>query len=170
MHQILEWITRNCNHLYKPLAGGSAEFLSHICFLIFFHFCVCLVFYIYIYIYMQFYWFFFKNLFLSFILSLMVVFHLQLLHNTGYIPSVVQYILEPVVFLFFFLLVRANYFTTLQWVLSYIDMNQPWSSMYSPSRSPLSPPPPPDSSGSFQCTRPEHLSHASNLGWWSVSL
>ena len=25
-------------------------------------------------------------------------------------------------------------------------------------------------SGSSQCTRPEHLSHASNLGWWSVSL
>ena len=27
----------------------------------------------------------------------------------------------------------------------------------------------PISSGSSQCTRPEHLSHASNLGWWSVS-
>ena len=25
------------------------------------------------------------------------------------------------------------------------------------------------SSGSSQCTSPEHLSHASNLGWWSVS-
>ena len=25
---------------------------------------------------------------------------------------------------------EANYFTTLQWVLSYIDMNQPWSYMY----------------------------------------
>ena len=37
-----------------------------------------------------------------------------------------------------------------------------------PSRSPLPPPSPPDSSGSSQCTRPEHLSHASNLGWWSV--
>ena len=57
--------------------------------------------------------------------------------------------------------------------------------MCSPSRSPLPPPSPPDSSGSSQCTRPppsppdssgssqctrpEHLSHASNLGWWSVS-
>ena len=30
-------------------------------------------------------------------------------------------------------------------------------------------PDPPDSSGSPQCTRPEHLSHASKLGWWSVS-
>ena len=27
----------------------------------------------------------------------------------------------------------------------------------------------PDPSGSSQCTRPEHLSHANNLGWWSVS-
>ncbi|KAB0362719.1 hypothetical protein FD754_006875 [Muntiacus muntjak] len=45
------------------------------------------------------------------------------------------------------------------WVLSYIDMNQPWSYTYSPSRSPLPPPSPPDSSGSSQCTRPEHLSH-----------
>ena len=31
------------------------------------------------------------------------------------------------------------------------------------------PPSPPHPSGSSQCTRPEHLSHASNLGWWSVS-
>ena len=48
-------------------------------------------------------------------------------------------------------------------------MNQPWIYMYSPSWSPLPPPSPPDPSGSSQCTRPEHLSHASNLGWWSVS-
>ena len=46
----------------------------------------------------------------------------------------------------------------MQWVLPYIDMNQPWSYMYSPSWSPLPPPSPPDSSGSSQCTRPEHLS------------
>ncbi|KAB0375912.1 hypothetical protein FD755_012555 [Muntiacus reevesi] len=38
---------------------------------------------------------------------------------------------------------------------------------YSPSRSPLPPPSPTDSSGSSQCTRPEHLTHASHLGWWS---
>ena len=70
-------------------------------------------------------------------------------------------------FLFFFIYfhhVEANYFTTLQWFLSYIDMNQPWIYMYSPSRSPLPPPFPPDPSGSSQCTRSEHLSHASNLG------
>ena len=34
---------------------------------------------------------------------------------------------------------------------------------------PLPPPSPPNPSGSSQCTRPEHLTHASNLGWWSVS-
>ena len=34
---------------------------------------------------------------------------------------------------------------------------------------PLPPPSPPDPSGSSQCTRSKHLSHASNLGWWSVS-
>ena len=36
----------------------------------------------------------------------------------------------------------------------------------------LIPPPPPSPShpsGSSQCTSPEHLSNASNLGWWSVS-
>ena len=38
-----------------------------------------------------------------------------------------------------------------------------------PSQSPLPPPSPPDSPGSSQRTSPEHLSHASNLGWWSVS-
>ena len=43
-------------------------------------------------------------------------------------------------------------------------MNQPWIYMYSPSRSPLPPPSPPNPSGSSQCTRPEHLSHASSLG------
>ena len=73
-------------------------------------------------------------------------------------------------FFIYFYYLEANYFTTLQWVLSYIDMNQPWSYKYSPSRSPLPPPSPPNSSGSSQCTRSEHLSHASHLGWWSVSL
>ena len=51
-------------------------------------------------------------------------------------------------------------------VLPYIDMNQ---CMCSPSWSPLPPPSPSHPSGSSQCTSPEHLSHASNLGWWSVS-
>ena len=41
--------------------------------------------------------------------------------------------------------------------------------MCSPSWSLLPPPSPSHPSGSSQCTSPEHLSHASNLGWWSVS-
>ena len=41
----------------------------------------------------------------------------------------------------------------------YIDMNQPWIYMCSPSHP----------SGSSQCTSPEHLSVASNLDWQSVS-
>ena len=48
-------------------------------------------------------------------------------------------------------------------------MNQLWIYMCSPSRSPLLPPSPSHPSGSSQCTSPEHPSHASNLGWWSVS-
>ena len=43
------------------------------------------------------------------------------------------------VFFFFFIYfyqLEANYFTILQWFLSYIDMNQPWIYMYSPSQSP----------------------------------
>ena len=48
-------------------------------------------------------------------------------------------------------------------------MNQPWIYMCCPSQSPLPPPCPSHPSGSSQCTNPEHLSHASNLGWRSVS-
>ena len=48
-------------------------------------------------------------------------------------------------------------------------MDQPWIYMCIPSRSPLPPPSPSHPSGSSQCTSPEHLSHASNLGWWSVA-
>ena len=51
----------------------------------------------------------------------------------------------------------------------FIDMNQPWIYMCSPFQSPLPPPSPSHPSGSSQCTSPEHLSHASNQGWWSVS-
>ena len=52
---------------------------------------------------------------------------------------------------------------------SYIEMKRPWVYMSSPSRSPLPPPSPPAPSRSSQSTRSERLSHASNLGWWSVS-
>ena len=48
-------------------------------------------------------------------------------------------------------------------------MNQPWIYMCSPSWSPLPSPSPSHPSVSSQCTSPEHLSHASNLGWRSVS-
>ena len=48
-------------------------------------------------------------------------------------------------------------------------MNQPWVYMRSPSWTPLPPPSPSHPSGSSLCTNPEHLSHLSNLGWWSVS-
>ena len=41
--------------------------------------------------------------------------------------------------------------------------------MCSPSWSPLPPLSPSHPSGFSQCTSPEHSSHASNLGWWSVS-
>ena len=53
--------------------------------------------------------------------------------------------------------------------LPYIDMNQPWIYMCSPSWSPLPPPSISHPFGSSQCTSPEHLSHGSNLGWRSVS-
>ena len=50
-----------------------------------------------------------------------------------------------------------------------IEMKQPWVYMCSPSRSPFPPPSLPAPSRSSQCTRSKRLSHASNLGWWSVS-
>ena len=53
--------------------------------------------------------------------------------------------------------------------LPYIDMNQPWIYMCSPSWNRLPPPSPSHPSGSSQCTGPEHLSHVSNLDWRSVS-
>ena len=39
-------------------------------------------------------------------------------------------------FSIYFYQLEANYFTVLQWFLSYIDVNQPWIYMYCPSRSP----------------------------------
>ena len=78
---------------------------------------------------------------------------------------------SSILFFFFFSFIFISWIpiTILLWFLSYTDMNQPWIYKYSPSRSPLSPPSLPDPSGSSQCTRSEHLSHASSLGWWSVS-
>ena len=73
---------------------------------------------------------------------------------------------------FFHLFFISCRLITLQYCIGFlphIDMNQPWIYMCSPSRSPLPPPSPSHPSGSSQCTSPEHLSHASNLGWLSVS-
>ena len=79
---------------------------------------------------------------------------------------------------FFFFLFNFFSFIFISWrliTLQYCSgfchrhMNQPWIYMYSPSWTPLPPPSLPAPSGSSQCTRPERLSHASNLGWWSVS-
>ena len=69
----------------------------------------------------------------------------------------------------YFYQLEANYLTILQWFLPYIDMNQPWIYMCSPSRSSLPPPSPSHPSGSSQCTSPEYLSRAPSLGWRSVS-
>ena len=73
------------------------------------------------------------------------------------------------IYLIYFYQLEANYFTILSWFLPYIDINQPWVYMCSPSWTPLPPPSPSHPSGSSQCTSPEHLSHASNLGWRSLS-
>ena len=64
----------------------------------------------------------------------------------SYLPSGRGVTLAPPLssFLFFFPIyfyqLEANYFTILQWFLPYIDMNQPWIYMCSPSQSPLLPP------------------------------
>ena len=65
----------------------------------------------------------------------------------------------------FFFVTSFLFFFYLWWILSYIEMKQPWVYICSPSQSPLPPPSPPDPSRSSQCTRSECLSHASNLGW-----
>ena len=72
-------------------------------------------------------------------------------------------------FIYLFMLFLPFFFFYLWWILSYIEMKQPRVYMCSPSQSPLPPPSPPAPSRSSQCTRSERLSHASNLGWWSVS-
>ena len=74
---------------------------------------------------------------------------LDLLSVQGNLTSLLQHrsskasILRGSAFFFFFFFnlfflnqLEANYFTIFQWFLSYIDMNQPWIYMYSPSRSP----------------------------------
>ena len=65
---------------------------------------------------------------------------------------------------------EANYFTIMSWFLPYIDMNQPWVYMCSPSwihRPHLSPHSIPQGHPSTPAL--STLSHALNLDWWSVS-
>ena len=101
--------------------------------------------------------------FLQYILS-------PLLYNYFHCHLVLKSLLSFFLSFIYFYQLEANYFTILQWFLSYIDMNQPWIYKYSPSRSPLPPHSPPNSSGSSQCTRPKHLSHAFSLGWFKSLL
>ena len=78
--------------------------------------------------------------------------------------------------LFSFFFKKIIYFNwrliTLQYCsgfLPYIDMNQPWVYMYSPSWTPFHLPPHPIPPGHPSAPAPSTLSHASNLDWWSVS-
>ena len=72
---------------------------------------------------------------------------------------------NKLIYLFY---LKANYFTTLLWFLSYTDMNQLWVYMCPPSWAPLLPASPSLPSGSSQCSSPSTMSHASNLNWRSV--
>ena len=60
------------------------------------------------------------------------------------------------VFHFFFSVLFIFLLYNIVLVLSYIDMNQPWVYICSPSWMPPPPPSPSHPSGSFQCTSPEH--------------
>ena len=72
--------------------------------------------------------------------------------------------LQKVIILFFFPFIFISWrLITLQWHESAMDLH------VFPILNPLPPPSPSHPSGSSQCTSPEHLAHASNLGWWSVS-
>ena len=76
--------------------------------------------------------------------------------------------LTPVVSFFFLILSLCYFFfIVVDFVIHWNETARVY--MCSPSRSPLPPPSPRYPSGSSQCTRSERLSHASNLGWWSVS-
>ena len=64
---------------------------------------------------------------------------------------------------------EANYFTILWCFLPYIDMNQPWVYMCSPSWTPSHLPPHPIPQCHPNAPALSTLSHASNLDWWSIS-
>ena len=87
--------------------------------------------------------------------------HVKLILKSMRIEKRYQVFLED----FSFWIINTFFFFYLWWILSYIEMKQPWVYMCSPSRSPLPPPSPPAPSRFSQCTRSDRLSHASNLGW-----
>ena len=64
---------------------------------------------------------------------------------------------------------ETNYLAILWWVLPYIDMNQPWVYMCSPSWTPFHLLPHPIPQGHPNAPALNTLSHASNLDSWSVS-
>ena len=88
--------------------------------------------------------------------------------NPGSLASQTDYF-----FLFFFLYLfqlEDKYFTILWWFLPYIDMNQLWIYLCSPSGPPLSHLPPHPIPGAHPSAPAlSTLSHASNLDWRSVS-
>ena len=75
--------------------------------------------------------------------------------------------ISGIFFYFYFLFIFY-----LWWILSYIEMKQPWVYMCSPSRSPLPPPSPPAPSRFSQCTRSERYFICSSvhghLGYFHV--
>ena len=80
--------------------------------------------------------------------------------------------LTPVIFFFasfkkLIYLLGGYYFTILCCFLPYIDMNQPWVYMSSPSWTHI--PPHTIPQGHPSAPAVSALSHAVNLGWWSVS-
>ena len=79
------------------------------------------------------------------------------------VPILFKYIYLFILTLFLFLILKKFiYFnwrlitSILSWFVPYIDMNQPWVYMCSPSWAPLPPPSPSRPYGSSQCTSPEH--------------
>ena len=68
--------------------------------------------------------------------------------STSYATSSKSSNILFIYFFIYFYQLEANYFTILWWFLPYIDMNQPWIYMYSPSQSPIPPPSPSHPSGS----------------------
>ena len=72
-------------------------------------------------------------------------------------------------FLFFKIYFNWRLITILWWFLPYIDINQPWVDMCSPSWPSLLPPSHPIPQGHPSAPALSTLSHASNLDWWSFS-